>query len=310
MKRKTAGGAFFALMIAMAGTFTAQGALSGYWEQSDDGKYWMYMYSGDEWAFDEWIEDQGKTYYLDSKGRMKTGWVANKDDKKKYYMGPDGAMCFNMFAPDGKYVGPDGTNLENYDKYRKAVRSEIKKSAPKKTAGRNQNAAQDQSQQFFLLSDLNGDGYKDLIIMYGEQQAETLREIAVWNSEDGKFQLAAEFDKPEKGNYSALYLDPEGEEAWLEMTEKSGEMNLFQMGYNSAVMENVWSFTMETDEAGNGRYYLNGNEEDREVWELFMVRAREQRGSIPLTGYQPATEENIAAAVDRVLGESEIELWD
>ncbi|MCI8664798.1 MAG: hypothetical protein HFG69_16405 [Hungatella sp.] len=310
MKKKIAGGAFFALLIAMAGTFSAKAAMSGYWELSDDEKYWMYMYSGYEWAQDEWIEDQGKTYYLDSKGRMKTGWVANKDDKKKYYMGPDGAMCFNMFAPDGKYVGPNGWNLDQYDKYRKAVRSEIKKSAPGKSSGRNKNTAEDQSQQFFLLSDLNGDGYKDLIVMYGEQQAESLREIAVWIPEDGKFQLAAEFDKPEKGDYCTLYLDPEGDEVWMEMTEKSGEMNLFQMEYGSAVMENVWSFTMETDEAGNGRYYINGSEEDREVWELFMARAREQRGNQPLTGYQPATEDNIAAQADRVLGEGEIELWD
>lgn len=73
MKKKIAGGAFFALLIAMAGTFSAKAAMSGYWELSDDEKYWMYMYSGYEWAQDEWIEDQGKTYYLDSKGRMKTG---------------------------------------------------------------------------------------------------------------------------------------------------------------------------------------------------------------------------------------------
>ena len=310
MKRKIAGGAFFALMIAITGAFTAEASLNGYWDLSDDEKYWMYRYSGGEWAADEWIEDQGKTYYLDSKGRMKTGWVTDKDVKKKYYMGPDGAMCFNMFAPDGKYVGPEGSNLEQYDKYRKAVRTEIKKAAPKKSSGKNKNAVEDQSQQFFVLSDLNGDGYRDLIVMYGEQQAESLREIAVWVPGEGKFQLAAEFDKPEKGDYSTLYLDPEGEEVWLEMTEKSGEMNLFQMEYNSAVLDNKWSFTIDVDEAGNGRYYMNGNEEDREVWELFMVRAREQRGNMPLTGYQLATEENIAAQTDRVLSEDEIELWD
>lgn len=310
MKRKITGGAFFALMIAMAGAFTAKGDVNGYWELSDDEKYWMYMYSSDEPAMDEWIEVQGKTYYLDSKGRMKTGWVTDKDVKKKYYMGPDGAMCFNMFAPDGKYVGPDGSNLEGYDKYRKAVRSEIKKSQPKKSKGKNTSAANDQSQQFFLLSDLNGDGYKDLVVMYGEQQPENLREVAVWIPEDGKFQLAAEFDKPERGDYSALYLDPEGEEVWLEMTEKSGEMNLFQMEYGSAELVNKWSFTMDMDEAGNGRYYMNGNEEDREVWELFMIRAREERGRIPLTGYQLATEENIAAQADQVLTEDEIGLWD
>ena len=155
--KKQITGTIFALMIAVTGAITAQAAD---WELTEDGKNWMYMYSPDDPAKDEWIEDAGKLYYVDSKGYMKTGWVTNKNDGKKYYMGADGAMAFNIIAPDGRYVGPEGKGLDGYDKYRKAVRSELKKAAPKKS--KNKNNSQDTSaQQFITMSDINQDGYQD-----------------------------------------------------------------------------------------------------------------------------------------------------
>ena len=66
---------------------TAQAAASGSWELSDNGKYWMYFYTPGDPAMDEWIEYEGKEYYVDSKGRMKTGWVTNEVDGERYYMG-------------------------------------------------------------------------------------------------------------------------------------------------------------------------------------------------------------------------------
>ena len=53
---------------------------------------------------DQWIEDQGKEYYVDSNGYMRTGWVTDRKDKQRYYMGEDGAKCFNIFTPDKQYV--------------------------------------------------------------------------------------------------------------------------------------------------------------------------------------------------------------
>ena len=312
MKRRMTG-LCLALGFAAAGSFAAQ-AREGQWELSENGKNWRYVYSPDETAEDEWIEDQGKTYYVDSKGNMKTGWVTDKDSGKKYYMGPDGAMCFNTFSADGKYVGPEGTGLDAYDKYRKAVRSEIKKSAPKKKTTKKGSAAAGQNQaelqQFFLLADLNMDGYRDLVIMSGEQEPRNLEKVAVWVPQEQKFELSAEFDAPDDRGQSTLYLDPEGEEVWLEMTERSGEMNLFQMEYDGTMFENVWSFSLETDDDGDLRYYVNGNEEDREFWELSMAEARQERGSTPVTGYLPVTEENQAAQIDRILGGQELDLWE
>ncbi len=314
--RKRMIGFLFALGLAGTGIFTAQAAQKGEWELSDDGKYWQYMYSWDEPAKDEWVEDNGKTYYLDSKGYMKTGWVTDKDDGKKYYMGPDGAMCFNMFADDGRYVGPDGSRMDTYDKYRKAIRSEIKKAAPKKKSTKTsskkketKDAAQDQTQQFFLLTDINGDGYRDLMIMDGDQEPGDLVRVAVWIPEDQKFQLSAEFDKSDNGEQRTLYLDPEGEEVWLEITQRSGELSLFQMEYGEAVFSNMWSFTMESDSEGVPGYYINGSEVDREHWELSMTHAKQERGNLPVTGFLPATDENQAAQIDRILEGEELNLW-
>lgn len=85
---------------------------------------------------DEWITYDGKEYYLDAKGYMKTGWVVDKEDGSRYYMGEDGAKCYNTFTKDDKYVGPDGTALTEFDDYRKAVKklllSNRKKSGKKR----------------------------------------------------------------------------------------------------------------------------------------------------------------------------------
>ena len=53
-------------------------AAKGTWELQEDGKRWKYMYSPGEPAVDQWIEDQGKEYYVDSNGYMRTGWVTDR----------------------------------------------------------------------------------------------------------------------------------------------------------------------------------------------------------------------------------------
>lgn len=316
MTKKQITGLCLSLALAGAGSVTSWGAQAGEWQLTEDGKNWQYLYSWDDPAKDEWIEDEGKTYYVDSKGYMKTGWVTNKEDGKKYYMGSDGAMCFNTFSDDDRYVGADGSRVERYDKYRKAVRSELKKSAPKKAKTGTRRAqmkpaagGEPELQQFFLLTDLNGDNYRDLVVMEGLQEATTLVKVMVWSPEDEKFQLSAEFDRSDSGQ-GTLYLDPEGEEVWLEMTQTSGEMSLFQMEYGSTMFENVWSFTLEPDEDDIIQYCVNGNDEGREDWELAMVRARQERGNMPVTGYLPATEENTKAQIDRVLSLEELSMWE
>lgn len=316
MRRQMAG-ALCGFLMAASGVSGVMTARADDWMLSDDGKKWMYMRGPNDPVTDEWIEDGEKLYYVDSKGYMKTGWVANKEDGKKYYMGPDGAMAFNTFSTDDRYVGPDGTGVGEYDKYRKAIKSELKiSSKSSKTSknsqsknGQNQAASEPATQQFFLVTDLNGDGYRDLVVMSGRQEPESLVKVAVWDPQEKKMLLAAEFDVLEQGTKSALYMDPEGEEVWLEMAEPNGDLNLFQLMKSSPVFDNVWNFSMGTGQDGYPHYEVNGVEEDRETWEFLMSKAKQERGSVPVSGYLPVTDENVRVQVDLILDEREIGMW-
>ena len=97
---------------------------------------------------------------MDSKGRMKTGWVTDKRDKNKYYMGEDGAKCFNMFTPDDHYVGPDGLILESFDTYRKSVKKQLERLMKDKAYKEREDALR----PGFMLWDINGDGYRDVVV--------------------------------------------------------------------------------------------------------------------------------------------------
>ncbi len=303
--------ACWSLIFGIAASFPA---VAGEWELSEDGKYWTYCESPGNPIEDEWIEDNGKTYYLDSKGRMKTGWVTEEDSGNRYFMGEDGAMCRNTFTKDGRYVGPDGLRVERYDIYRKAVKSELKKAVrkknSKKSSRKDASSATETRQQYFLMADLNLDEYMDLVVMEGTEENKSLVEIAIWDPEEEKFQLSAEFDEPEESAVgSNLYRDPQGETVWLELTEPNGDFSLFQMVDQDSGFKSVWSFVMELDDWGGPEYLVNGQAEDKEDWDQDMAEALRMRGNEVISGYLPATDENIKAQVDRVLTEEELGLW-
>ena len=84
----------------------ACGAEKGTWDLSENGKHWMFFYSPGNPAEDEWIEYEGKEYYLDSKGYMKTGWIYWNG--KSYYCSENGDMLTDCMTPDNYLVGADG----------------------------------------------------------------------------------------------------------------------------------------------------------------------------------------------------------
>jgi hypothetical protein len=344
-----ASGILACVIALMLGCFPVQ---ADEWDLSEDGKNWMYYdYSGEP-VKDEWIEDKGKTYYLDSNGNMKIGWVTNKDDGNQYYMGQDGAMVTNAFTPDGRYVGPDGVIVKAYDTYRKKVKTEIKNGAKKtssaqKSTGNGKKSGSSKAvkkQQYFLLTDLNQDGYRDLVIMEremteseaaakpqgasqtqtdnqaqitGQDQANsqdaiaggTLLEIAVWDTEEETFQLAAEFDAAGEGERSALYLDAQGQGVWLEIADDEENFRLFQLETDTSRFENRWNFHTQLDEWGGLEYYLDQDAVEKEIWTARMTEAKQQRGMTPLTGYLPITDETITEQVDRPLTEEDLRMW-
>ncbi len=327
-----------ALCVLVAAALIPCPAYANTWERSEKGNRWMYVSDAGDPATDEWIDEDGKQYYVDSSGYMKTGWLKDKESGNEYYFGDDGVMWSDAFTPDDRYVGPDGRRVTPYDTYRKAVKTQLKKSLNSKKS------KESVPQRYFLLTDLNQDGYRDLVIAEwltevtdgaaatpvaedvgtvpgaaAEASVQNgtvipaggrLIEISVWDPEEEEFQLAAEFEQTDDWQQHALYFDPQEQGIWMETIERGGDIRLFQMANDTPILENVWSFTMDFDEWGGPVYYRNGVEEDKEVWDRELAFARQERGNTPLSGYLSVTEENISSQVDLMLSEEELDKWE
>lgn len=137
-----------------------------------------------------------------------------------------------------------------------------------------------------------------------------LVEIVVWNPEEETFQLAAEFDETGEGEYSTLYIDPNGEGIWLEITENEESVRLFQMEVDTARFKGEHSFSMELDDWGGAEYFIDGSAEEKSVWDEELYRARLHRGSLPLSGYLLVNDENMKKEIDRELLEGDLYLWE
>lgn len=91
-----------------SGTVTSDTAAlsgeAGSWIQ--DGTDWRFLRADGSQQQNDWLLIQGKWYYFEADGRMKTGWLLWKD--YWYYLGPDGDMWVNTQTPDGYTVNQDG----------------------------------------------------------------------------------------------------------------------------------------------------------------------------------------------------------
>ena len=284
----------------------ACGAGKGDWELSDDRKRWRYLYSYDEPARDEWIEYDGKEYYVDSKGYLKTGWVTDPYDDCKYYTGTDGAKRYNMFTPDDYYVGPDGTRLELFNTYRREIKKQLEK-IMKDKAFKERDVA---DRPGFLLIDLNADRYQDLVVVNHAARPERVILAAVWDPEEKKLILAAEAD-PDGAELSEITFNPESQTAWLVITDRrENNQDFFCMDEGSIGFENVWHFTTETDEWDDLEYGINDDTVDADEWYLAIEQARTESGSAVAGPYLLLDESLIKQAVDRAPTTEELSLWE
>lgn len=280
-------------------------AESGVWDIGKDGKRWSFYRIPEEPVKDEWIEYEGKEYYLDSSGYMKTGWVTDKNDGNKYYMGEDGAKCFNQFTPDDRYVGPEGTILENFDTYRKAVKKELRKIIKAKEY---KNLAGEQLPGFMLM-DLNGDEYEDLVVMNKAAAPERVLLAALWDPEEKEMVLSAEADPEGMEEYSLAY-NPEKQESWLIIQNRNdGTRDYFMMEEGGFHYDNVWHFTMDRDDWDDPVYQVNDETITEEEWNLAISQAEADAGYKIGQGLLVLTEENMNQAVNRVPTEEQLTLW-
>lgn len=294
-------------LTVLASRYVSCGALTAHaagWERSEDGKYWTYATSPGNPITDEWfIDEDGKEYYLDAKGRMKTGWVKNEQDDCKYYMGEDGAKLYNSFTPDGHYVGPEGTILERFDTYRKAIKKVLKKELK---AGK---GLEESQLPGFMLLDLNWDGYRDLVIVDCAAQPERVVLAAVWDPEEEELVLAAEADYQGEQR-SKIVRNPVRRSTFLMTWDTcSSDQICFEMAENDLYFNNQWQFQTETDDWGDTEYYVNRQEADQQEWDASLAEMTEEIGTEIPGPYVLLKADMTDPAVDCIPTPEELELW-
>ncbi|MCI8512570.1 MAG: hypothetical protein HFE83_11355 [Lachnospiraceae bacterium] len=321
-KHKRLGPVLFAAVL-FAGSLGRPGfcAQAAQWGKDEKGRNWRYYYSPDEYAKNEWIRYEGKEYYVDSSGNLKTkSWVKNPDGGR-CYVGEDGAKVYNTFTPDGKYVGPGGTVLTEYDNYRKAVKKQLQ-SALKGKGYRELSAGMTPE---FVYADLNGDRYKDVAVLCGEiveggtsdqeiaaakAAKKQLLMIAVWDPEGKTFVLSAEGDVNTPGNFRLSRNVRDGS-IWLRIQDEDENetVNYFRLEDSSARFESQYSFSTKKNDWGDTRYYVNDEKVKKGEWDEYLKEAEDDAGE-ELTGYAVLTEEAINAAVDQVPADGDLDLWE
>ena len=117
-----------AAALALSAALTVP-AYAGTWKYVND--QWRYQRGTNKFAYNEWIKDNGKYYYIGNDGIMKTGWQQidgqwyymdqsgamqtgwMKDtDGKWYFLYPNGAMAVSTVI-DGRTIGADGVWVPN-----------------------------------------------------------------------------------------------------------------------------------------------------------------------------------------------------
>lgn len=112
--------ALTALVLSVVMTIPAY---AGTWKYVND--QWKYQKGVNNYAYNEWIEDNGSWYYMGNDGSMETGWQQikgdwyyfdqsgamqtgwTKDNGKWYFLLPNGAMAASTVI-DGRQLGADG----------------------------------------------------------------------------------------------------------------------------------------------------------------------------------------------------------
>lgn len=89
---------------ALGTTNSVSSGVAGTWVS--EGEHWRFYCADGLQQYNDWLLINGKWYFFDADGRMKTGWLLWKD--AWYYLGPDGDMWTNCRTPDGYFVNRDG----------------------------------------------------------------------------------------------------------------------------------------------------------------------------------------------------------
>ncbi|WP_036608883.1 hypothetical protein [Oribacterium sp. P6A1] len=281
-----------------------------------DGK-WYYYYTYDDPVENEWITDGGNEYYIGSKGLMSTDkWVSDKSTGEKYYVGLDGIKKKNSYtASKDKFVGPDGTELESFDEWRKSAKKNLKKVISalnrKVTVSSEQTAylsTLNASNAAFTLYDLNGDGYKDFIVINKESDAAQVLDIQLWNPEEEEFYALMELDFT-SDETAVLRREENYGDAWLIISRDINDFDFQRLPREEYYFQDVEHYHFGYNEYGDVIYYINNDKADPEEWNSSLIYRRNSTGSGIFAVYHDLNESTVDEQVDMYPSEEEIALF-
>ena len=164
-----------ALCLSAVPAFAEVSASDGEWVQQ--GESWYFMLGPNTPLENEWINYNGQSYHIGSGGRMTTGKYVDPEDKTEYFFDQDGRLLEEEFSKDGKtYIGKEGKELVNFNKYRQMLREELEKDktkdfgkkqavdVPDPESSEKTLTGEEVFPKSFALIDMDQDGYKDLVL--------------------------------------------------------------------------------------------------------------------------------------------------
>ena len=273
---------------------------------------WYYYTSPNTPLENSWITYNGNEYYIGSKGLMKTGWITDPDTKLKVYLGNDGIKKKNTWTDDKtKYVGPNSTELTLFDNWRTTAKKELqqalKKLTEKNTAAGNASGTAN-TQYYFSLTDLNMDGFRDIVIGNKSYDPDRILDIRIWNPDDNKYYSVAESDLS-SAEHSRLRYNAEEMTLWLSISDNIASYTYFKMEPNETQFDYVENYNIGYNEYGDIVYYYNEESVYPSEYQSFWQQ-REANTGLPLTiQYLPLNNEYITYSVDTLPDTAELGLW-
>lgn len=282
-----------------------------------DGQ-WYYYYTYDEPVENEWITYGGNEYYIGSKGLMSADkWVSDPSTGEKYYVGIDGIKQKNTYTESkDKFVGPDGTELEAFDKWRESAKKNLKQVMTdlnrKVTVSSEQKAylaTLNASNAAFSFYDLNGDGYKDFIVINKESDIYQVLDIQIFNPEEKKFYAVMELDFT-SDETAVIKREENNGNTWLIISRDINDFDFQRLALGEYYFQDVEHYYFGYNEYGDVIYYINEEEAFPDVWNSSLIDMRNSVGSGIMTTYYDLNEKNIDEQADSYPSEEELVLFE
>ncbi len=278
---------------------------------------WYYYYTFDEPVENEWIIDGGNYYYIGSKGLMTTDkWINDDSDGNKYYLGADGTRKRNSYTVSGdKFVGPDGTELISFGKWRDGAKKSLKKII---SALNTKNTVSSEQKQYltglnasdaaFALYDLNSDGYKDIVVINKASDNNQVLDVQIWNPEKEEYFAVMELDFT-SDETAVLKREADYSNVWLIISRDINDFDFQTLKNEEYYFQNVEHFNFGYNEYGDVIYYINGVKASASEWNSGLMYRRSSIGSDIMATYYDLNDAAINEQVDKYPTDDEITLF-